>query len=188
MPTSLVEGNSLLAVDVGATTTRAVLFDVVEGVYRFLAIGQAPSTAEAPFKNIGLGVRDAIESIQTVTGKTFLNAEHNLIVPAQPDGSGVDSFAATLSAGPAIRIAIVGLLSDVSMESARRLAETTYSRIVERLGLADLRRPEEQIDSLLRARPDLILLTGGTDGGAARSVQKMLDTVGLRCCLPVTTA
>jgi hypothetical protein len=183
MPTSLVEGNSLLAVDVGATTTRAVLFDVVEGIYRFLAIGQAPSTAEAPFKNIGLGVRDAIESIQTVTGRTFLNAERNLIVPAQPDGSGVDSFAATLSAGPAIRIAILGLLSDVSMESARRLAETTYSRIVERLGLADHRRPEEQIDSLLRARPDLILLTGGTDGGAARSVQKMLDTVGLTCYL-----
>ena len=68
MPTSLVEGNSLLAVDVGATTTRAVLFDVVEGVYRFVSIGQAPSTAEAPFKDIGLGVREAIEGVQDVGG------------------------------------------------------------------------------------------------------------------------
>ena len=183
MPTSLVEGNSLLAVDVGATTTRAVLFDVVEGVYRFVSIGQASSTAEAPFKDIGLGVREAIEGVQAVTGRIFLDAERSLIVPTQPDGSGVDSFAATLSAGPAIRTAIVGLLPDVSMESARRLAETTYCRIVERLSLADHRRPEEQIDSLLRARPDLILLTGGTDGGASRSLQKMLDTVGLACYL-----
>lgn len=183
MPISLVEGNSLLAVDVGATTTRAVLFDVVEGIYRFIAAGQAPSTAEAPFKDIGLGVRDAIESIQTITGRIFLNADRGLIVPIQPDGSGVDSFAATLSAGPAIRTAIVGLLSDVSLESARCLAETTYSRIVERLSLADHRRPDEQIDALLRSRPDLILLTGGTDGGASRSVQKMLDTVGLTCYL-----
>jgi uncharacterized protein (TIGR01319 family) len=183
MPTSLVEGNSLLTVDVGATTTRAVLFDVVEGVYRFVALGQAPSTSEAPFKDIGLGVRDAIESIQTVTGRTFLNAERSLIVPAQPDGSGVDSFAATLSAGPSIRTAIVGLLSDVSMESARRLAETTYSRIVERIGLADRRHPDEQIDALLRARPDLIVMTGGTDGGASRSVQKILDSIGLTCYL-----
>ncbi len=183
MTISLVEGNSLLAVDVGATTTRAALFDVVEGIYRFIAAGQAPSTAESPIKDIGLGVRDAIESIQTITGRTFLDKDRRLIVPTQPDGSGVDSFAATLSAGPAIRTAIVGLLSDVSLESARRLAETTYTRIVERLGLTDHRRPEEQIDALLRARPDLIVLTGGTDGGASRSIQKMLDSVGLTCYL-----
>ena len=183
MPTSLVEGNSLLAVDVGATTTRAVLFDVVEGLYRFVAVGQAPSTAEVPHKNISLGVRDAIESVQTVTGRNFLDAERNPIIPTRPDGSGVDSFAVTLSAGPAIRTAIVGLLADVSLESTRRLAETTYSRIVDRLGLTDHRRPEEQIDSLLRSRPDLILLAGGTDGGASRSIQKMLDTVGLACYL-----
>lgn len=183
MPTSLVEGNSLLAVDVGATTTRAVLFDVVEGVYRFVSIGQAPSTAEAPFKDIGLGVRDAIESIQNTTGRVFLDADRNLVVPAQADGSGVDSFAATLSAGPVIRTAIVGLLSDVSLESARRLAETTYTRIVERIGLNDQRQADGQLDDLLRSRPDLIVLTGGTDGGASRSILKMLDLVGLACYL-----
>lgn len=183
MPISLIEGNSLLAVDVGATTTRAVLFDVVEGIYRFVAAGKAPSTAEAPLKDVGVGVREAIESIQTVTGRIFLDKDRRLIVPTQPDGSGVDSFAATLSAGPALRTAIVGLLSDVSLESARCLAETTYSRIVEHLGLNDHRRTDEQIDALLRARLDLIVLTGGTDGGASRSLQKMLDTVGLACYL-----
>ena len=179
MPTSLVESNSLLAVDVGATTTRAVLFDVVEGTYRFIAAGQAPSTANAPFKDIGLGVRDAIESIQTITGRIFLDGERRLVMPTRPEGVGVDSFAATLSAGPAIRTVIVGLLSDVSLESARRLAETTYSQIVERIDLVDRRHPEEQIDAILRSRPDLVVLTGGTDDGASRSVQKMLDTVGL---------
>lgn len=183
MPISLVEGNSLLAVDVGAITTRAVLFDVVEGTYRFIAAGHAPSTAEAPFKDVGLGVRDAMESIQTITGRVFLDAERRLVMPTSPEGVGVDSFAATLSAGPSIRTAIVGLLSDISLESARRLAESTYSRIVDRLDLTDRRRPEEQIDSLLRSRPDLIVLTGGTDGGASRSVRQMLDTVGLACYL-----
>jgi hypothetical protein len=183
MPTSLVEGNSVLAVDVGATTTRAVLFDVVEGSYRFVATGHAPSTADAPFKDIGLGVRDAIEGIQAITGRAFLDKERRLVVPTQPDGSGVDAFAATLSAGPSIRTAIVGLLPDVSLESARRLAETTYSRIVERLDLTDHRRSEEQIDGLLRSRPDLVILTGGTDGGASRSIQKMIEAVGLACYL-----
>ncbi len=179
MTTSLVEGNSLLAVDVGATTTRAVLFDVVEGIYRFIAAGQAPSTAGAPFRDVGMGVRDAIESIQTITGRTFLDKDRRLVMPTRPDGVGTDSFAATLSAGPAIRTVIVGLLSDVSLESARRLAESTYSQIVERIDLVDRRPSEEQIDSILRSRPDLVVFTGGTDDGASRSVQKMLDTVGL---------
>lgn len=183
MPISLLEGNSLLVVDVGATTTRAAYFDVVEGVYRFIAAGQAPSAAEAPYRDIGLGVRAAIESVQAVTGKSFLDADQRLVMPSQPNGSGVDSFAATLSAGPPIRTVIVGLLSDVSMESARRLAESTYSRIVERIDLSDRRQADEQIDALLRARPDLVILSGGTDGGASRSALKALDTIGLACYL-----
>lgn len=183
MPASLIEGDSLLAVDIGPTVTRAALFDVVEGCYRFVATGQAPSTAEAPFKDIGLGLQEAVANIQAVTGRVFLDAEGRLVLPTQADGSGVDAFAASLSAGPSIRTAIVGLLPGVSLESARRLAETAYSRIVERLELTDRRRPEEQIDGLLRAHPDLIVLTGGTDGGASRSVQKMLEAVGLACFL-----
>ena len=181
MPTSLIEGESLLAVDVGATTTRAVLFDVVEGNYRFIAIGQSPTTAEAPFRDIGLGVREAIASIQSITGRTFLNKDRVLISPAQADGTGVDAFVATLSAGPAVRAVIVGLLSDVSVESARRLLETTYCRVVETFSLSDRRRADQQIDDFLRARPELVLVAGGTDGGASRSIRKMLETVGMAC-------
>ena len=184
MPASLVQTESILGIDVGATVTRAVLFDVVEGQYRFVASGQAPSTAEAPFKDIGIGVREAITNLQKITGQTLLGLhDNNLIAPSQPDGSGVDAVVATISAGPAVKTVVVGLLSDVSLQSARRLAESTYSRIVETLDLSDQRRPDQQIDSIVRSRPDLVLLAGGTDGGASRSIQKMLEAVGLACYL-----
>jgi hypothetical protein len=160
-----------------------VLFDVVEGRYRFIASGQARSTAESPFKDVSLGVNQAIAHLQTVTGKILLDQDNQLITPVQSDGSGVDAFAATLSAGPALRAVVVGLLSDVSMESARRLAETAYLQIIETFGLNDTRKPDEQIDAILRARPDVIILAGGTDGGASRSIQKILETVGLACYL-----
>ena len=39
------------------------------------------------------------------------------------------------------------------------------------------------MDSIVRSRPDLVLLSGGTDGGASRSIQKMLEAVGLACYL-----
>ena len=184
MPASLVQNESILAIDVGATVTRAVLFDVVEGQYRFVASGQAPSTAEAPFKDIGIGVREAITNLQNVTGSTLLGPhDNNLIAPSQPDGSGVDAVVATISAGPAVKTVVVGLLTDVSVQSARRLAESTYSRIVDTLDLSDHRRPDQQMDSIVRSRPDLVVLAGGTDGGASRSIQKMLEAVGLACYL-----
>ncbi len=183
MPVSLLEDSSLLAINVGASTTRAALFDVVEGEYRFLAQGQAPSTAEAPFKDVSLGVRQAIADLQAITGRILLDADQQLIKPTQLDGSGVDALAVTFSAGPTLRAVVVGLLSDVSLESARKLAETAYLQVVETIGLNDHRKADEQINALLHARPDVILLAGGTDGGATRSIQKILESIGLACYL-----
>jgi len=79
MPTSLVQNESILAIEVGTAVTRAVLFDVVEGQYRFVASGKAPSTAETPFLDIGIGVREAITNLQDVTGNAFLDKNNNLI-------------------------------------------------------------------------------------------------------------
>ena len=186
MPASLVQNESVLAIDVGAAVTRALLFDVVEGVYRFVASGQAPSTAEAPFKDIGIGIREAITNLQNIVGAKMLSPDNGLISPAQADGSGVDAVIATVSAGPVVKTVVVGLLSDVSLQSVRRLAETTYSRVVETLDLSDHRKPEQQLDAIVRSRPDLVLLSGGTDGGASRSIQKMLEAVGLACYLMPT--
>lgn len=179
MPSSLVDGNSLLAIDIGAANTRAVLFDVVEGEYRFVAAGTAPSTAEAPFKDVSEGARDAVTNLQVILGRSLLDSSRGLLTPSQANGSGVDALVVTLSAGPTIKAVVAGLLKDVSLESARRLTESTYARIVETIGLNDQRKPDQQIDSIIRARPDLVVITGGTDGGASRSIQKMLEPIGL---------
>ncbi|MBI3167775.1 MAG: glutamate mutase L [Chloroflexi bacterium] len=180
MPTSLVTSNSLLAIDVGAANTRAVLFDVIEGEYRFVASGVAPSTAEAPYKDVSEGARNAIQALQNILQRTLLEqTARSLIMPSQPDGSGVDSLVVTISAGPAVRTLVVGLLKDVSLESARRLTESTYARIMDTLSLSDQRKPDQQIDSILRIRPDMVVIAGGTDGGASRSVKKLLEPIGL---------
>jgi hypothetical protein len=183
MPTSLVQNESILAIEVGTAVTRAVLFDVVEGQYRFVASGKAPSTAESPFRDIGIGVRESISALQEVTGSTLLGPDNNLIAPSQANGSGVDSVVATISTGPVVRTVLVGLLSDVSVQSARRLAESTYARVVDALDLSDHRKPDQQLDSVMRSRPDLVIVTGGTDGGASRSMLKMLEAIGLACYL-----
>ncbi len=148
-------------------------------VYR---LRQCPHHGCCTFKDLGEGVRQAIENLQVVTGRKFLGDDRHLIVPVN-DGKGVDIFAATFSAGPAVKTVVVGLLDDVSVESTQRLARTIYARVVDTIGLNDKRKPEQQIDSLLRLRPDLILVAGGTDDGATSSVRHLIETIGLACYL-----
>jgi hypothetical protein len=183
MMNSMVGTESLLAVDVGTINTRAFLFDVAEGTYRFLATGIAPTTTGGAYNDVGEGVRMALERLQDISGRTFIGPDGRLIVPTQSNGTGVDQVSATLSVGPAIQTVVVGLLADVSLESAQRLAATTYSRVAESVGLNDRRRSEVQIDAIIRSQPDLIIMAGGTEGGASRSLNKLLDLVALVCSL-----
>lgn len=179
MPTSLIDADSLLTIDIGSVTTRAILFDVVDGRYRFLASGSAISTANAPFNDVGEGIRHALDRLHAVTGRKFVGKDERLIIPSRSDGAGVDTVAATISAGPALKVVLVGLLEDVSLDSVRSLAGTTYSRVVETFSLSDYRSLEARIDTFLRLQPDLILVAGGTNNGASQSVLKLLDVVGL---------
>ena len=172
---------SVLAVDIGSVTTRALLFDVVDGIYTFIAAGSAPSTAAAPFRDISEGVHNALLNLQKVVGRKITGTDGHIIIPAHTSGSGVDRMVITFSAGPELRVVVAGLLNDVSVESAHHLASSTYARVVETIGLNDRRRPEVQMDAILRAEPDIILVAGGTDGGASRSVGKLLDLVGMVC-------
>jgi hypothetical protein len=148
MPTSLIDADSMLVVDVGSVSTRAMLFDVVDGVYRYLASGISPTTAGAPFFNVR-------------------------------DGTGVDTCAALISAGDPLKIVVVGLLEDVSLESARRLVNTTFGNIAHTISLNDRRKPEARIDAIMRIRPDLVVVAGGTEDGASQSVLKLLEAVGI---------
>ncbi len=181
---SVIDTDSVLALDIGAATTRAILFDVVEGRYRFVAVGQAPSSTHAPLNDLLSGVSDAISHLEQITGRTFIDNQTNSILTSiQADGSGVDAITATISAGPPLRAVIAGLLADVSLESARKLATSTYARIVESISINDPRPAEEQIDAILKANPDIIIIAGGTNGGASQSLQGIIENIGLAAYL-----
>jgi hypothetical protein len=173
------EAETLLAVDVGSVNTRASLFDIVDGRYRLVATGRAGSTAGPPLFDVSEGVRLALEHVQQVTGRRLVDESEALITPATGTGAGVDAFVATASAGPRARTLLVGLMPGVSLDSARRLASSCYLEVTGELGSLDHRREEERLDAIVRARPDLVLLVGGTDGGAIRSIERMASLLEL---------
>jgi hypothetical protein len=183
MTTPSEQGGSLLAIDVGEINTRAVLFDVVEGRYRFLAFGTARTTAQAPQNHIMEGVLRAISRLEEITGRALIGEDNRVITPGSLDGSGVDVFITTMSAGPPLKVLVVGLLEDVSLASAKQLVSTTYAQVIETIGLNDGKKPEERLDIILSCRPDLIIIAGGTENGATNSVIRLVESVRLACSL-----
>lgn len=102
--------NSILVADCGAVFTKVSLFGLVEGQYRLMARGEAPTTIAAPHENITRGIIQAINVIEFITGRQFVT-EGRIISPEQAIGDGVDVFITTISAGGPLRLAVLGAVS-----------------------------------------------------------------------------
>jgi hypothetical protein len=172
---------SILAVDCGSTTTKAILLEIVEGQYRFVARGQVPSTRGAPWHDVTAGIYHAVRQITVNTGRPMLDEDGQLIMPERGGGQGVDILAATVSASSPLRVVIAGLSSDVSLASARRASRTTYSHLVGQIAVDELERSsdEQRLQLVQNAQPDVILLVGGVDDGTTKPVVDMARLMAL---------
>jgi hypothetical protein len=170
---------SFLVADCGSTHTTVVLFDMVAGAYRLIARTAVPTTAHGPWFDVAQGVQQAISRISEITGRKLLSDQGRLIRPVRTDGSGVDHFAAVASAAQPLDVLLVGLFEEVSITSARKALRSVYHHEKDRLNLSDQRPPHEQVGAVVQSQPDLIFITGGTDGGAENRLLQVVESVGL---------
>jgi hypothetical protein len=170
---------SILVADCGCVTTRVLLLDVVSGQYRFVARGEAATTGEPPWSDVTVGLLCAISEIEQVTGRQIVGENGHLIVPSKGQATGVDLFVATTSAAPALKTVLVGLTDDISLASARKVALSACTRVIDTISLADTRTDEARIQHLTSLSPDLFLIAGGTDGGANEQLLQLVQTIAL---------
>ncbi|HEY6411057.1 MAG TPA: glutamate mutase L [Ktedonobacteraceae bacterium] len=107
-PTSV---KSLLVADCGTVFTKVSLFGLVEGQYRLMARGEAPTTIAPPYEDITKGIIQAINIIEFITGRLFIS-EGRIISPEQPSGDGIDVFISTISTGGPIRLVVLGAVDE----------------------------------------------------------------------------
>ncbi len=174
---------SILSVDFGNVHTRAVLIDLVEGVYRLVAIGESRTTTGFPWGDVRLGLSRALEQISQITGRRLTQKNGRILQPEQADRSGVDMFLATASLGRPLRTVLMGLVPEVSVASGLHAVAGTYVQIVETVSLGDARSEEEQLNAVVLSRPDLIFITGGTEDGARASVLGLARVAALAVAL-----
>jgi uncharacterized protein (TIGR01319 family) len=132
--------------DFGSTYTKVTLVDVTSGC--LVAAAQAPTTV----------AHDVMDG--------FDRALAEAIEAAGPQVT-IGSRAAASSAGGGLRIAAIGLVSDLTAEAARRTALNAGGRI--ELTLSGDLGPSD-VEALAASAPDVVLFSGGTDGGQRERV------------------
>ena len=164
--------NTILITDIGSTTTKSLLFRRnAHGKMTFYSSGFSKTTVEVPDEDVWIGIKNSIKSLENNCGLKLMN-EDELIIPSLVD-SGTDLFLATSSAGGGLQMITVGLTKQYTGESAERTALGAGAIIAGIMAINDGKTPFEKIKDLQELKPDIILLSGGVEGGAISAVVEL---------------
>jgi uncharacterized protein (TIGR01319 family) len=166
----------IVATDCGSTTTKAILIEKKGDEYRQTFRGEAPTTVEEPYNDVTKGVLNAMAELEDLSGRKILDDEERIIIPS--DGNtGVDIYISTSSAGGGLQMLVAGAVKTMTAESAQRAALGAGAIVMDVMASNDGRLPHQKIQRIRGLRPDMILLSGGTDGGTVTHVVQLAEFI-----------
>ncbi len=152
--------NQVVCVDVGSTFTKAALVDLAGG--GLLGTASHPTT-------LATDVMDGVDAVRAELGA----------------GPSVETLACS-SAGGGLRLAVIGYEQLVTAEAGHRVGLSAGARVVH---VSTGSMVAGDLDAVLAARPDVLLLVGGTDGGNAEILRRNAELMAARCLtIPVVLA
>ena len=158
-----------LLLDIGSTFTKALACDLVSGAV--VGRTQAHTTAKS---DVMWGVRKCLQNLES------------LGLPGSLETSGYRHRYATSSAAGGLRMVVIGLTRGLTARAAREAATGAGARIY---GVFAGKLGPETVGEIARADPDIVLFTGGIDGGNEDTVldnARALARLGTR--VPVVVA
>jgi uncharacterized protein (TIGR01319 family) len=145
-----------LLIDFGSTFTKVTAVDLAAP--RILARAQAPSTVET---DVSEGFFQALARLAERRSGLFR------AIPTRLDALDGMFVRASSSAAGGLRIVVVGLVPGLTVEAANTAALGAGGKIV---GAFAFKLAAEDIAEIEQQKPDMVLLTGGTDGGDTRTI------------------
>ncbi len=168
------------------------------GQYRLVARGEAPTTVERPFEDVTIGVLNAMTELEEICmedvpeDQGFVKGRRHLIKDNHvwkllKDGKTIDSrandleasdmYVSTSSAGGGLQMMVAGVVREMSAESAERAALGAGAILMDTLAVNDGRKEYQRVERLRQLRPDIILMSGGTDGGTRTHLIDMAEVI-----------
>ena len=163
----------ILATDCGSTTTKAILIEYINKEYRLTYRGEAPTTVESPFEDVTRGVVNSILELEELSGRKIIKDEK--IINKSSNSEGVDIYISTSSAGGGLQMMVAGVVKNMTGESAQRAALGAGSIVMDIIASNDGRKYHEKVKRIRDLRPDMVLLSGGVDGGTVSHVVELAE-------------
>src|SRR5207249_1167962 len=167
---------TIIATDCGSTTTKAILIEKQGPEYRLVVRGEAPTTVEAPFDDVTVGVLNAVREVEELSGKTLLE-NGKVLTERRDDHTGADLYLSTSSAGGGLQMTVAGVVKAMSAESAQRAALGAGAIIMDVIAVDDGRKEYQKVERIRALRPDMILMSGGTDGGTVTHLADLAEMI-----------
>lgn len=150
-----------LAIDFGSTYTKLAALDL--DAEELVGWSQAASTVDT---DITIGLRTALEKLQTYIGVERLDTDRVL---------------ACSSAAGGLRVVAAGLVRQLTTQAAEEAALGAGAKIV---GTFSYGLSEDDVSRIEQIAPDIILLTGGTDGGDEKVILHNAEALAASECSP----
>jgi len=163
-----------ILIDFGSTFTKITAVDLVRS--QILGRSQAPSTVTTDVRQ---GLLRALQSLRERT-RLFAHSPSDLDV--------LEDYVvlASSSAAGGLRMAVIGLVPGLTVEAATRAALGAGAKVV---GSLAFKLNERAMEKLERMRPDIVLLTGGADGGDSGTILHNASLLAqTRLSVPVVVA
>lgn len=169
----------IVAVDCGQVVTQASVFELTGLSLRLLDQTAAPTTAGAA-EGLAAGVRSALTVLERRSGIKLLDQSG---LPLAATGPGTPlSWAITADCGGPLRVAVAGVIDDISGQSAVKAVLGAGAAVADLFAVNDGRGEHQKVRDLRQNPVDLIVLAGGVDeglfaGGGGRQVVNMAATL-----------
>jgi uncharacterized protein (TIGR01319 family) len=131
-----------LAIDFGSTYTKVVAVDLARE--EVVAVVQARSTVQT---DVMMGLEEALKKLEDITGTVKGN---------------IDRMVSCSSAAGGLRMVVAGLVRELTTKAAQEACLGAGAKLVAAYSNGLVLEDINQIEQIW---PDIILLTGGTDGG-----------------------
>jgi uncharacterized protein (TIGR01319 family) len=138
----------MLAVDFGSTFTKVAAIDLDAAAV--VGLSHAPTTVDT---DVNTGLRNALDQLR-IDGRPL---DHQPLK---------DTLACSSAAG-GLKVVVIGLVPDLTVEAARRAAFGAGAKIV---GSYAYKLNEIDVRAVENIGCDMVLLAGGTDGGDEKTI------------------
>jgi uncharacterized protein (TIGR01319 family) len=166
----------ILITDIGSTTTKAVLFEKEGNAYTLRGFNNVETTVEKPVEDVKIGIYNSLRVLEEKISVSILQPNASPEKLAFQDGV---QYLATSSAGGGLQILVLGLTLFDSASSAKRAAFGSGGVILDTFAINDGRSAIEKMQLIRLLRPDIILFSGGTDGGNISGIVHMGELLSL---------